>query len=50
MGTSPYLAETINGCIARKNGDTPWSGREFAAYYSTVKSAGNLVLEKGLTI
>ncbi len=39
-----YMAITANGYIARENGDTPWSGEEFKAYYDFVKVKGNVVV------
>jgi dihydrofolate reductase len=39
-----YLAQTVNGYIARENNSTPWSKEEFTTYYSTVKKTKNLIL------
>ena len=39
-----YLAQTVNGYIAKENGDTPWSKEEFSAFYSCVKRARNLII------
>jgi dihydrofolate reductase len=46
MKTILYLGETINGYMARTNGDAPWSRELFATYYSNVKKAGNLIVGK----
>jgi dihydrofolate reductase len=46
MKTILYLAQTVNGYIARENDSTPWSKEEFAAFYSAVKKAKNLIIGK----
>ncbi len=44
MKTILYLAQTMNGYIAREDDSTPWSKEEFAAFHSAVMGAKNLVL------
>lgn len=39
-----YLAQTINGYIARENDNTPWSKEVFRSYYSIVREAGNIIV------
>jgi dihydrofolate reductase len=39
-----YLAQTVNGYIAKENDNTPWSNEEFVAYYLEVKMAKNLIV------
>lgn len=39
-----YLAQTVNGYIAKTDDSTPWSKSEWNAYSSTIRSAKNLVV------
>ena len=39
-----YLAISVNGYIAKKNNDTPWSNTEWQSWIGEVKKAGNLII------
>lgn len=39
-----YLAQTLNGYIAKPDDSTPWSKQEFAQFHKTVKKMKNIVL------
>jgi len=41
-----YMAMTVNGYIAKENGDTPWSDAVWNGYYNFVKKRGNIILGK----
>ncbi|TES95125.1 dihydrofolate reductase [Patescibacteria group bacterium] len=39
-----YMATTINGYIARKNDETPWSDEEWQSFKKKVSEIGNIVI------
>jgi dihydrofolate reductase len=39
-----YMAITVNGMIAKKNGGTSWSDEELVAYENIVRKFGNLII------
>ncbi len=41
-----YMATSINGYIATRNHETPWSQEEFESYANKVKECGNLIIGK----
>ena len=40
------MAQTVNGYIARENGETPWSDSEWSAFSKFVKDAKNIIIGK----
>jgi dihydrofolate reductase len=44
MKTILYMASTINGYIATRDNETPWSDEEWQAYEKLVKGKGNMVI------
>ncbi len=41
-----YMAQTINGYIARENNETPWSEEEWLNFFKLVKKTKNIVIGK----
>ena len=39
-----YNATTVNGYIAKSNGETPWSKKEWQTFHKTVKEMGNIIV------
>lgn len=39
-----YMAQTLNGFIARENHEAPWTDTVFQAYYEFIRTHGNLVV------
>ena len=39
-----YMATTVNGLIAKKNDETPWSEEEYKSYFDFVKKRRNIVV------
>ncbi len=39
-----YMAMSVNGYIAKRNDETPWSKEEWKSFSSFVKKTGNLVI------
>lgn len=39
-----YMAISVNGYIAKKDDETPWSDEEWGAYQTMVKKIGNVVI------
>lgn len=39
-----YLAQTVNGMIAKEDDDTPWSQEEWQAYADMAKMVGNIII------
>jgi dihydrofolate reductase len=44
MKTILYMASTIDGYIARENGDCPWSDIVWKEYYNFIKEKGNIIV------
>jgi len=44
MKTTLYMAQTLNGYIAKKNGDTPWSEEVWKSYYQIAKKFKAIIL------
>jgi len=41
-----FMAMTVNGYIAKENGDTPWSDEVWDGYCDFVKKRGNIIVGK----
>lgn len=39
-----YMAQTLNGFIARENDEAPWSDTVFQAYYALIREQGNIII------
>src|SRR3989344_1258740 len=46
MHVTLYMAQTVNGYIARENGETPWSDEEWLSFFKFVKDAKNIIIGK----